>query len=544
MTGATGSLGAHVVASLLKDPSVGTIYCLARASSNEEASRRLKESLMRRRLFHTIPASAARKMIALQSDLASPMLGLDAATYQAVSENLGAVIHCAWSVNFNMQIASFRQTNLAGVLNLIELARVGRNATFNFCSSVSTTSRCPLPEVPERVAELEWAQGIGYAQSKTVAEHLCARAAERAGVRTRVLRVGQIIADTQHGVWNRTEAISLMMQSAITIGALPRLQETPSWLPVDTVGQAVADIALSDAGSIVTNVANPRSFRWTGDLLPALKAAGLEFDEVEPREWVRRLRASNPDPEANPPIKLTEFFASKYDRDVFAPSKVFATDVACRLSPALARAPLLSRDVVDKFVKYFRSTAWAKKEPAASTAARTLVVMAGPCGSGKSSVGQVVAAWLQAPFIEGDSLHRREAILRMASRTPLTDEDRNAWLERVARHAAETVTDMGYPAAVVSCSCGASTATSSAARLAVAAVALPSRLSSSTSRAAPRSSSRGCVSARATACLPRWSPGRSPSTRTARWMRSMSCRLTARGRWARSWRTSSACWAL
>jgi carbohydrate kinase (thermoresistant glucokinase family) len=396
-------------------------------------------------------------MVALRSDLSNQTLGLDADTYKTVTESLGAVIHCAWSVNFNMHISSFKQTNLAGVLNLIELTRAGQNATFNFCSSVSATSRCPLPEVPERVAELEWAQGMGYAQSKSVAEHLCARAAQRAGVRTRVLRVGQIIADTKHGVWNHTEAIPLMLQTAITVGALPRLRETPSWLPVDDVAQAVADISLSDAGTVVANVTNPKSFRWTEDLLPALRTAGLEFDEVEPKEWVRRLRESDQDPEANPPIKLVEFFASKYDRDEFPPSKMFATDVARRLSPALADAPVLSKNLVAKFVAYFRSSAWAtNKKPMMGSdgedTPRTVVVMAGPCGSGKSSVGRAVSEWLGAPFIEGDSLHRKDAITRMASRTPLTDEDRVAWLKRVARHAAETVTEMDYPAVVLSCS--------------------------------------------------------------------------------------------
>ena len=397
-------------------------------------------------------------MVALRSDLSNQTLGLDADTYKAVTGSLSTVIHCAWSVNFNMHISSFKQTNLAGVLNLIALTRAGQNATFNFCSSVSATSRCPLPEVPERVAELEWAQGMGYAQSKSVAEHLCARAAQRAGVRTRVLRVGQIIADTEHGVWNDTEAIPLMLQTAITVGALPRLRETPSWLPVDTVAQAVADMSLSDAGTLVANVTNPKLFRWTEDLLPALRTAGLEFDEVEPKEWVRRLRESDQDPEANPPIKLVEFFASKYDRDEFPPSKIFATDVACRLSPALADAPVLSKDLVGKFVAYFRSRAWATNKKLTMAIGgeegtpRTVVVMAGPCGSGKSSVGRAVSEWLGALFIEGDSLHRKDAIARMASRTPLTDEDRVAWLKRVARHAAETVTEMGYPAVVLSCS--------------------------------------------------------------------------------------------
>ncbi|KAK4096417.1 acetyl-CoA synthetase-like protein [Parathielavia hyrcaniae] len=467
VTGATGSLGAHVVACVLRDPSVGTVYCLVRAASNEEAARRLKESLLQRRLYHTIPASSARRVVVLKSDLSHPTLGLGTETYSTVTEKLGAVIHCAWSVNFNLHLSSFEKTNLAGVVNLIALTRrAGQHATFNFCSSVSATARCPLAAVPETIPDLAWSQAMGYAQSKSVAEHLCARAAEQAGVRTRVLRVGQIMADTKHGVWNHTEAIPLMIQSATTVGALPKLQETPSWLPVDTVGRAVAEIALSDAGSVVANVTNPQSFRWTEDLLPALKTAGLEFDEVEPREWVRRLRASNQDPQANPPIKLVDFFASKYDRDGSASSTSFATDVARSFSPSLADAPVLNPDLVAKFVKYFRTSAWsvAANKATATTATtpasdchpcprrRTVIVMAGPCGSGKSTIGRAVAAWLGAPFIEGDSLHGRDAIARMAAGTALTDADRAAWLWRAARHAAETVADMGYPAVVLSCS--------------------------------------------------------------------------------------------
>ncbi|GAQ03272.1 hypothetical protein ALT_0593 [Aspergillus lentulus] len=47
---------------------------------------------------------------------------------------------------------------------------------------------------------------------------------------------------------------------------------------------------------------------WTRDLLPYLRVAGLEFEELEQRAWVARLRQSNPDPAVNPPIKLVEFF--------------------------------------------------------------------------------------------------------------------------------------------------------------------------------------------------------------------------------------------
>lgn len=60
-----------------------------------------------------------------------------------------------------------------------------------------------------------------------------------------------------------------------------------------------------------------------------------------------------------------------------------------------------------------------------------LVVM-GPSGSGKSLVGAALAAALRATFIDGDDLHPRSNVAKMASGTPLDDADRAPWLAAVA----------------------------------------------------------------------------------------------------------------
>ncbi|KXJ87112.1 male sterility protein [Microdochium bolleyi] len=460
LTGATGSLGAHVLAKLVTDQTVDKVYCLVRAKSDDDAASRVRSSMLQRRVYHGLSLPQRRKIFSLPSDLSREDLGLSAEKLREVTASLGSVIHCAWSVNFNMRLSSFEQSNIAGVANLISLCVSTRNvsgrtlppASFNFCSSVSSVSRATVDPVPESLPELEWAQGMGYAQSKSVAEHLCTQAAA-SGVTARVLRVGQVVADTKHGVWNSTEAITMMLQAATTIGALPRLRETPSWLPVDTTAESIAQISLSDAGSVFAHVANPKTFDWTADLLPALRQAGLQFEEVEPREWVRRLRNSDPDPVANPPIKLVDFFASKYDKDVFGPSKRYSTDVACSLAPALADAPVLNTDFVIRFVSHFMTGAWAKPSALRGEAhPKTIVIVAGPCGSGKSTLGSTLAHKLQSPFIEGDSLHTRSHIEKMASGQALSDADRASWLQRVGRRAIESVVELGFDSAVVSCS--------------------------------------------------------------------------------------------
>jgi gluconokinase len=60
-----------------------------------------------------------------------------------------------------------------------------------------------------------------------------------------------------------------------------------------------------------------------------------------------------------------------------------------------------------------------------------LVVM-GVAGCGKSTVAGLLAGRLGWPFAEGDALHPAENVAKMAAGHPLTDEDREPWLARVA----------------------------------------------------------------------------------------------------------------
>ncbi|KAL4922880.1 hypothetical protein BDW62DRAFT_207531 [Aspergillus aurantiobrunneus] len=378
VTGATGSLGCHVVAKLLALHDVQKIYCFVRAGSPIDAYGRLLDSLRARRVYHTLSASAKKKLIALPSDLSVPELGLATTTYNTLTSELTDVIHCAWSVNFNLHLSSFERDNIAGLKNLVNLCLKAQRpapATLNFCSSISAVVRSTEPEIPETLpSNLEHAQPMGYAQSKLVAETLCIKAVQQTGLRARVLRIGQVIGDTAHGIWNTTEAIPLMIQAATTIGALPKLDESHRWLPVNSVAGIIADISLSSDSDTtkynasapdtqpVFNIINPHPFHWTSDLLPYLRGAGLEFEELGQRAWIKRLRESNPDPVANPPIKLVDFFASKYDNDLPRRTVGWATEKTARVSATFgAEARELDQELVRKMMGYFRGAeGWRK----------------------------------------------------------------------------------------------------------------------------------------------------------------------------------------
>ena len=63
---------------------------------------------------------------------------------------------------------------------------------------------------------------------------------------------------------------------------------------------------------------------------------------------------------------------------------------------------------------------------------RNRFVVMGVTGSGKSTVGAMLAQTIGVEFVEGDEYHSPENVRRMASGSPLTDEDRADWLRSLA----------------------------------------------------------------------------------------------------------------
>jgi ribose 5-phosphate isomerase A len=61
-----------------------------------------------------------------------------------------------------------------------------------------------------------------------------------------------------------------------------------------------------------------------------------------------------------------------------------------------------------------------------------ILVIMGVSGAGKSTVAQELAARLGWPFEEGDTLHPEANVAKMHAGIPLTDADRQPWLEAVA----------------------------------------------------------------------------------------------------------------
>jgi gluconokinase len=60
-----------------------------------------------------------------------------------------------------------------------------------------------------------------------------------------------------------------------------------------------------------------------------------------------------------------------------------------------------------------------------------IILLMGPAGSGKTTVGELLAAKLSWNFFDGDNFHSPDNIEKMSHSVPLGDEDRIPWLNSI-----------------------------------------------------------------------------------------------------------------
>jgi gluconokinase len=79
-----------------------------------------------------------------------------------------------------------------------------------------------------------------------------------------------------------------------------------------------------------------------------------------------------------------------------------------------------------------------------------ILVVAGVSGSGKSTVGALLASRLHCEFADGDAFHPAANVAKMHAGMPLTDADRRPWLKAIEEWMDERIS--AGQSAVVACS--------------------------------------------------------------------------------------------
>ena len=174
LTGSTGSLGSHLLQTLLANP-ISHIYCLNRATDS------LGLQKERNRLYGLEMQIDANRITFLEADLSREYLGLQQEMFHKLLSTTTLVIHNAWPVNFNLPLPAFRP-QLDGLVNLISFtAKATTSPQLFFVSSISSAMSYGSSSqmIPEEVVSVDSAPGPnGYAESKFISERLLDHAAQ------------------------------------------------------------------------------------------------------------------------------------------------------------------------------------------------------------------------------------------------------------------------------------------------------------------------------------------------------------------------------
>lgn len=79
-----------------------------------------------------------------------------------------------------------------------------------------------------------------------------------------------------------------------------------------------------------------------------------------------------------------------------------------------------------------------------------VVIVMGVAGSGKTTIGELLAARNDGEFHDADDFHPPENVAKMAAGTPLNDADRAPWLTRLWREVVDATPDGKF--CVLACS--------------------------------------------------------------------------------------------
>jgi fatty acid CoA ligase FadD9 len=234
LTGANGYLGRFLCLEWLQRLAErgGTLVCVVRGGSDEEAHRRLDaafdtgdpELLARYR-----QSTAAGRLEVLAGDLGEPNLGLDGATWDRLCADVDLIAHPAALVNHMLPYDQLFGPNVAGTAELIRLAVTTQIKPFVFISSLAAGTQLPGPLTEDGdiraavpVRRVDGAYAGGYGTSKWAGEVLLREAHDLCGLPCAVFRSDMILAHSRYrGQLNVPDLFTRLMLSVVATGIAP-----------------------------------------------------------------------------------------------------------------------------------------------------------------------------------------------------------------------------------------------------------------------------------------------------------------------------------
>jgi thioester reductase-like protein len=343
LTGATGFLGMEVLARLL-EAGDRKVVALVRAADDAAAEDRLYGVL---NTLWRDPSPYQANVRAVAGDVTSPGLGLEQAQRTALAEEVGAVLHCAASISFDLPLDEARAINVEGTREVIGFAReckaLGRLERFLHVSTAYVSGKY---EGTFRERQLDAKQTFRntYEQTKWEAEHIVRDAGDLAPA---IARPSIVMGESDTG-WTPAFNVLYWPLRAFSRGLFKEIPSLPSAhvdiVPVDFVADALVHL-LDSHEEGVFNLVSGRDAPLANELV---ERACDRFGRPRP--------AIVPQAEGATDDEHGAVYLPYFDMEV-----VF-DDARARalLEPAGIRPPRMA-DYFDRLIDYAEAVRWGKR---------------------------------------------------------------------------------------------------------------------------------------------------------------------------------------
>jgi thioester reductase-like protein len=364
LTGATGFLGMEVMARLLKRGD-REVIALVRASNDAAAQERLDGVL--HKLWRD-PEPYRDRVRAVAGDVARPGLGMSQVERASIAEDVGAVLHCAASIAFDLPLEGARAINVEGTREMVGFAReckaLGRLERFVHVSTAYVAGRYSGTFRERQLVAGQTFRNT-YEQTKWEAEHVVRAAGDLAPA---IARPSIVMGESDTG-WTPAFNVLYWPLRAFSRGLFTEIPALPAAhvdiVPVDYVADSLVHLLdVSDQG--VFNIVSGREAPLAHEVL---ERACTRFG--------RRPPAIVPpgSTDADTGDDHGAVYLPYFDMDVVFDDSRART----ALGPAGIRPPRMEQ-YFDPLIDYAEATRWGKR-PMTREEARERVAAAEPAAA-------------------------------------------------------------------------------------------------------------------------------------------------------------------
>jgi thioester reductase-like protein len=249
LTGVTGAVGRELLSRMVRVPRT-RVVCLVRAATDEEADKRLSETIDE--LTHEPLSGEERSRVtAIRGDVTRERLGLDVARWDALAAQTTRIVHGAANVSWSLPIEEARRINVGGTSEMLRLAdaacKRGTLRAFDYLSTVMVAGK-----QQGLIGEEQLDDRLGfwstYEQSKNEAERMVR--SKKGSLPVSVFRLSMVVGDSRTG---HTSSFNVMYWplKLLSRGMFRIAPADPAgvvdFVPVDYVADAVEALSADPA---------------------------------------------------------------------------------------------------------------------------------------------------------------------------------------------------------------------------------------------------------------------------------------------------------